>query len=487
MGRKPFAYVSKSGNVIRGDILEQYAVKEGSSQIDTADTTFEEDRVVSPPLPLSVLKQLPKENVYHNRAIQVKAGDRTQMGWELKAIEEDPSEEQKDKIYNFITNQPVDFIEQIFNAEVDFETFGYNFLEIVRTDDPDIPINVYHIPSYTVRFFKNREVAIQRVGNEKTYFIKYKSNIIADKEKGKVSSTNNQANEFYSDRKYAPGHSYYGFPDIVPAIGAIWGDVSRRNYNIEFFDNYAVPAYAVYITGNFDPGEVGEDGLTDLERDIEAKFKEIKHNPHASMILSIPNDINGGEAGVDVQFVPLSTEIKEASFRMYRMDNRDEVLASHGVPPYRLGIAETGSLGGSTAEASTEIYKRSIIETRQEKIERFINMLIQDAFGYVDWEFEFKNIDLEDEKSDLEMIKGIFSMGGITPNEVIGYFGWKYNITESSHPAMNYHYVNNIPIDADLPEGEEVDNQIIEEVEKSLKALDEKVNEVATKKKGWFS
>ena len=72
----------------------------------------------------------------------------------------------------------------------------------------------------------------------------------------------------------------------------------------------------------------------------------------------------------------MSTDVKEASFRLFRKDNRDEVMIAHGVPGYRIGIIETGSLGGSTARESTEIYKRSVIDPRQVIIEETINQEI---------------------------------------------------------------------------------------------------------------
>jgi len=43
-----------------------------------------------------------------------------------------------------------------------------------------------------------------------------------------------------------------------------------------------------------------------------------------------------GQGEVNIEFKPLSTEVKEASFRLFRQDNRDEILAAHGVPPYRM-------------------------------------------------------------------------------------------------------------------------------------------------------
>jgi len=139
---------------------------------------------------------------------------------------------------------------------------------------------------------------------------------------------------------YTPRSDYYGLPDIIPALGAIWGDIARRDYNIAFFDNYGVPAYAIFVSGNFDPGEVDEEGRTEMEKMIEEHFAELAKNPHSTLILSVPTE--GRDEEVKIEFKSLSAEIKEASFRLYRNDNRDEILSAHGMPPYRIGVNETG-------------------------------------------------------------------------------------------------------------------------------------------------
>jgi capsid portal protein len=259
-------------------------------------------------------------------------------------------------------------------------------------------------------------------------------------------------------------------PDIIPAIGAIYGDVSRRNYNISFFENYGVPAYAVFITGDYDEGELDELGRSQFEVAIEEHFKAMKNKPHSTLIMSVPS-ATGGD--VKVEFKPLSLETKEASFRLYRLDNRDEVLSAHAVPPYRAGIAETGSLRGSTAEEATEIYKMSVIEPRQEMLEAAINLhIVRNGFQVFGWEFKLGSIDNTDEKHDLFMLQGLFAMGCVTPNQIISFFGKRFGLVESDLPEMNYHYINGRPVEAGAKE---------EAIDSTLKALDATLQKVAYK------
>src|SRR5690606_34805992 len=115
---------------------------------------------------------------------------------------------------------------------------------------------------------------------------------------------------------------------------------------------------------------------------------------------------------IKFEFHKLNTEIKEASFRMFRQDNRDEILSAHGVPPYRAGITVEGQLGGSTAAESTEIYKQSVVKQKQEMLEGRINrFILQEGLGITDWKFKFREIDTRDEDRLVQRLKTIFDIG----------------------------------------------------------------------------
>jgi capsid portal protein len=334
-------------------------------------------------------------------------------------------------------------------------------MEVVRTTE-DVEgafAQLVHVASPDIRIHRDGNKYAQIVQNQKRWFkrVGYELDVHMDSGEEAPLGTlpiEKRASEMIFWTNYSPRSSYYGLPDVMPAIGAIQGDLSRRDYNISFFDNFGVPAYAVFITGNFDPGEPKDDngnpdplGKTDLEREIEGHFDEIAKNPHSVLILSLPS-VQGSDGEVKIEFVPLAKEVREASFRLYRLDNRDEVIASHGVPLNRLGINEIGALSGSTAEISTEIYKTSVIGPRQSAIEKLINRyIIWGMFGATDWTFELFPIDTTDESHDVDIATGLFALGVLTPNDLIRKFGQRFGAQVSDHPAMSAHYINNMPID----------------------------------------
>ena len=477
---KPFAYVTNKGKVVRQDILEQYAVKSDSKQIpvDQFSSSYTQG-LVQPLYNPEALANLLELNTYHYRACKTKARDTAGLGWLIRPLVDEQSQEQYKKLDSFFSDMG-ETVSKVFDKiMMDYEATGYGCAEMTRVNyDPNgEPANLVHMPAHTVRVHKDGNRFVQIRGNRRRWFkrVGYEYDVHCDtgevKELGTIPP-DKRATEVLWFVNYTPRSDYYGLPDVIPSLGAIHGDLARRDYNIAFFDNYGVPAYAVFVTGNFDPGEVGEDGRSEFERSIEEHFSELSNNPHSTLIMTVPTMDGTGE--VSIEFKPLSNDIKEASFRLYRQDNKDEVLAAHGVPPYRMGIAEAGSLGGNIAKESTEIYKRSVIEPRQEMLEAAINKyILWDGFEAYDWEFKFAEIDTEDEQHDLNMASQLFDKAAMTPNQMIRYFGERFGLETVDHPAMDAHYLDGKPITLEV--------DVAPEIEATLMSLQERLLEVAEK------
>lgn len=61
---------------------------------------------------------------------------------------------------------------------------------------------------------------------------------------------------------------------------------------------------------------------------------------------------------VHVTLEPLGVEMRDASFRLFKLDNATEILVAHKMPPYRVGWVVMDSLGEAAAAGMTQIYKR---------------------------------------------------------------------------------------------------------------------------------
>jgi len=485
---RPFGVVTQTGKFIGSDVLNQYATKsdEQSRKIET--DVFEKDYgtqgLLKPIYNPDVLARALELNTYHYRACRTKARDTAGLGWNLEAVgEEDGSQDQYDTVKQFFDGMPEPISTVLNQAMFDFETIGYGAIEMVRENyDPrGRPSLLVHIPAHTMRIHRDGNRFCQIRGTKRVWFKRAEHDKDVDYNTGKeyelgTLDPGRRASEIIWITNYTPRSDFYGIPDIIPALGAVHGDVSRRNYNISFFENFGVPAYAVFVSGNFEDEEVLDEngeptGETVLEREIKDHFSQLAKNPHSTLILSVPTRDRQGEVKID--FKPLAVETKEASFRLYRKDNMEEVLSAHGVPPYRAGIAKEGSLGGNTAKESTEIYKRSIIEPRQETLETLLNRyVLWGGFEATDWKFKFAEIDTRDEQHDLNILQGLFQMAAATPNQIIRHFKDRYGLEESDDPAMDMHYLGGQPVEqAAEPR----------EVEAAMMSLQERLLEIAEK------
>lgn len=495
--KTPFMYAMKDGSLVDVDVLEQYAVKSEDTKQLPEDPWAGKDQkypsyVKAPLYNPYALAQLPELNVYHNRCVRTKANDTVGKGYTLNPVVNEPSEDNRKILEEFLNKTVTDTFSgtrtvmgELYKCEINYEGIGYAAYEIIRTGNTTQgqPESIKNIPAQTLRRCNDGVRFVQRRGGETRYFKAFGYDQDVNLETGEIVPLNSlpgerQANDIIYWMDYTPRSDYYGLPDITPAIPTIYGDLSREKYNIAFFRNYGVPAYAIFITGDFEDEEILDDhgnptGQTVMKKAIQDHFNTIARNPHAPMAIVVPTAGNP-DADVKVEFQALSVETKEASFRLYRTDNRDEVIAAHAVPPYRIGIAETGSLGGSTARESTEIYKTSVIKPRQSRVEELFNYaIVQEGFGIKDWIFKLVEIDTKDLMQDLDLVKGMFLMGAVTPNQIISVFGDRWGLETVDHPAMNAHYINNMPIDVEIPENQTA------EVMKALKTLRSNLLEVA--------
>ncbi|MDP2364733.1 MAG: phage portal protein, partial [Ignavibacteria bacterium] len=488
--RKPFCYVTKAGRTFRQEQLDSFAIKtEDSKQIkDRFAKQYGTKGLVEPLYNPEILASLLEVNTYHARCCDVKAKDTAGLGFALLSQVDDPDEEKKKEINDFFTSQRPPTTVLFSRMQKDYESIGYGAMELARVGSAAIglPKSFHHIPAHTLRIHIDGNKYAQIRGLRTRWFkrINYEKDIDCDTgmeyELGTLPPEK-RATEIIWNIDYTTRSDYYGLTCIAPAIGAIYGDLGRRDYNIAFFSNFGVPAYAIFITGDFDPGiEDADTKKTELETIIGDHLEELIKNPHSTLLLSVPTRI-AGEGKVKIEFVPLATDIKEASFRLFRKDNKDEVVIAHGVPSYRIGATETGSLGGSTARESTEIYKRSIIDPRQVIIEDTINQEIiwhKNGFNTKDWKYKLAEIDTTDEAHEKDMIAFLFDHGAITIRGVIRHFADRFGLEDDpDDPMLDIRFVKGMPMSEEFaytPEFKSViknlQNKLLERVTKNGKS-----------------
>jgi PBSX family phage portal protein len=377
-----------------------------------------------PPYNPFELIQLLEINTYHYKCIKQKALD-VAGGFSILETESDKDADistKKNKkkindvnrknIINFLDNcNPMLSFKEICKAlMMDFNAVGWAVLEVIRNFKGDI-IGLNHIPAHTCRYMLDGTGVVHRRLMKERMF-----KMFGDTEQKIDPNTGLLANEVIYMFDYSLRSDYYGIPDYIPAIGAMLANLEIRDFNINFFENGAVPQYAVVLEG----GDLDDDTEEVIKAHFRDNIKGVK-NAHKTLVISTPE---GGK----VTFQPLAVDVKDGHFRLYRMDNRDEIIQAHNMPPYRIGIVESGALGGNVAEEMTSIYKNSVIEPLQEILEDKLKKVFSDKgfFGGVtDWKIKFDAIDKDDQMDEISLMKTkaegakvAKESGVLTPDEI---------------------------------------------------------------------
>ena len=384
---------------------------------------YSADKIIEPPYNFSNLVDLLDQDTTHARCIYAKAADLAGNGWQIVKDKNHKKTYKRDALIAknfFLNSSDMGFMDTCRNTSLDFWITGNGYMEMKRSLD-GYPAKLSHLDSTGI-YIREDDLGYAKItdSGDNRYYMKYGSMIKRDKNRivdrtfidpktGEIDDKlgiQNSATELMHFKLYRPKSKFYGIPDYISGIRHLLGNKNASNYNLQFFENNAVPQYAILVMG----GRLDND----LSALIEHYFKsDIKGNSHKTLVLSVPYK------DVEIKFVPLSVEMKDQSFADYKKDNRNDILVAHGVPPMRVGIIETAQLGSGSGESQAENYKRTIIEPSQAVFENILTRLIlQREFGIFGWLFAFDDIDFRD-KDALSKIAAVYlEKGAITLNEV---------------------------------------------------------------------
>jgi len=416
--------------------LQESEKRAASQQVTAKQERYLSDHGLIPhPFTASSILVMQDNCSYFDTTVRQIASDVVGQGYELKPRREgEEDQNEKDEIQEFLDDpneEEADIVDIMKESIIDWGLFGWLGIEASRKipGDPTSELNgLWHVPAHTFRVHKDNNKYCQIRNNKKAWFKAYGSekniSVLTGEE---VKGTKNSANELIFYKRYYPASDYYGVPPILPAVGSVMGLIGIRDYNLSFFENYGVPTALVILKGRWGKGSAEK-----ISQFIDVEVKG-SANAHKTLVLKPP-------AGGEVEWKPLVTKIEEAGFKVYMKALRDEVLSSYKMPPYRIGIAETGSLGGSVAEETTKIYAGSIVSPLKKATAKIItSKIIRKGLGLEKYKFEWKELDTRDMDAFVKRQEILFRIGAITPSQIREELGWKgYEGGTDYYVASNY-------------------------------------------------
>jgi len=422
-GEKKFSFGAGENGVDKGAIfskaVETLALA-SQQNLEAIANSFGSD-VIEPSIPIFDLAHLVLNSTWHARCVEIVATAASSSGWTLTTKDKSEKTDEKVKQLNEMAKceQHKDLEDLNDALGVDIRSLGNAYIEVIR-DTIGRPAKVYHVPALTIRKRKGggywQMVNLTRnIGDtafstgglprtttesktlfggavyQKIFFKEYgdtrvfkidgtqpgteTSTDYRDGEEGNYRDGEDQQDEFVATseekddkaseiihlRKYHPLSPLYGIPAFIASFTAMVSDEAAEKWNLGFFENNRVPRWLFKLIGQ---------GITDKEKeDFKTYFTQVlKGRSHVPMIIAM------SDPDSKIETEKLEADVNEGSFLQTRDKNRDEIIASHGVPPRMVGVIIPGQMGGgSEGQTQREDFRDFSVTPLQKILKSWIN------------------------------------------------------------------------------------------------------------------
>ncbi len=376
--------------------------------------------LVMPEYNLDYLSSIYEISPYNYAAINAKVSNIVGLGFDfieskkttdlLDSIEDEKQLERARRKLNRIKqdlhqwledcNEEETFKETLIKFYTDVEATGNGYLEVGRTTAGKIGY-IGHIPAKTMRVRRLRDGFVQLLYGKAVFF----RNFGDTETPNPVAGATDRPNEIIHLKKYTPKNNYYGIPDIIAAQNAMAGNEFAGKYNLDYFENKAVPRYIITVKG------------AKLSPESERKLLEffqvgLKGKNHRSLYIPLPPD--SPDSKTEFKMEPIEAGTQESSFNVYRQSNRDEILMAHRVPINKVGTATGISL--ANARDADKTFKEQVCAPAQDILEKKLNRVIQEMTDALI--LKFNELSLTDEDTQSKIDERYLRMQVITPNEI---------------------------------------------------------------------
>ena len=279
----------------------------------------------------------------------------------------------------------------------DMQATGNGYIEVGRTVTGEIGY-VGHVPATTMRVRRLHDGFVQIIAGTIVYFRNFgatNSNPVTD---------DPRPNEIIHLKEYSPLNTFYGIPDIIAAMTSLQGDQMAARYNLDYFENKAVPRYIITVKG----AKLSPEAEDKLFRFFQTG---LKGQSHRTLYIPLPGDQEGNK--IEFEMHPIENGVQEASFDKYRQRNRDDILMAHQVP-----LSKLGGIDASLAAAMTQdrTFRDQVAKPLQEYIEKAVNKIIKEKTDVI--QLVFNEASLTDEVAQSQIHERYAKIKAMMPNEI---------------------------------------------------------------------
>jgi len=306
----------------------------------------------------------------------------------------------KEDLYAWLddTNAEDTFSETLIKVWTDYETMGNGYIEIGRTLGGEVGY-IGHIPASTIRIRKERDGFVQMVSNRVKFFRNF------GEDTPDQLGDDPRPNEIIHIKKYSPTNQFYGVPDIVAAQQAIAGNEFASRFNLDYFENKAVPRYVIVVKG----GSFSAAGEQNL---LEFFETGLKGRNHRTIYIPLPPDEQDRKASFEMK--PVEAGQQDSSFVNYRRGNLSDILMAHRVPVSKVSMAENVSLAAS--RDADKNFKEQVCRPEQKMFEKKLNKIVGEITDI--FRLKLNELVLTDEDTQSKIDERDLRWGKTTVNEI---------------------------------------------------------------------
>jgi len=300
---------------------------------------------------------------------------------------------------------PEGLLEWLYGLMLDYEAIGNCYFEVVRTVTGSKVKALPPAPAFTIR----RVPPNHRTGCHYIQMYSGYQRFFREFETPKPTKIEGQklVNEMIHIKKTVPTSFWYGLPEIMGALQAMYGAKRAMSYLVDMMESKGMPNYLLIFEGarNF---------ILEQDRDTINRYLQQMLQQGGGKLLTIGTPPNS-KAHVE----KLTMNVPAGDLVSLIKECRDQIARVHQVPPRLLSVIERGSgLGGSEILGDLEQFKRLVLMPRQQMWENVLyRALIHPNKKLRSWRIKFHSMDLEDIRNQMMALTGYVRNGTMTVNE----------------------------------------------------------------------